>query len=141
MQPGELFGGRFLLEQRAGAGGMGTVYRGRDEATGAPVAIKLLNDDDLDSIRRFTHEARILSEIGHPHVVRYIAHGATAAGRPYLVMEWLEGEDLAERLARAPLRLEETQALSARVAAALAAAHAACVVHRDLKPSNLFLVG
>jgi serine/threonine protein kinase len=88
---------------------------------------------------RFAREALVLSELRPPAIVRYLAHGATDAGTRYLVMEWLDGEDLAARLARTGLTVAETLTLIRRVADALGSAHARGVVPRDLKPSNLFL--
>src|SRR5206468_8741951 len=79
------------------------------------------------------------AELRHPAVVRYVAHGATPAGDPYLAMEWLEGEDLADRLRREGLTPNDGVRLVARIAEALAVAHAHGVVHRDIKPSNIFL--
>src|SRR5262245_11937391 len=134
MRAGELVSDRFALERVAGTGGMGTVYRARDRATGAPVALKVVVGADDLRAERFARESRILAQLSHPGIVRYVAHGATVAGEAYLVMEWLEGEDLAQRLARAPLTVDEGLALAARVADALAAAHSRGVVHRDIKP-------
>jgi tetratricopeptide (TPR) repeat protein len=139
MRAGELIAERFALERIAGTGGMGTVYRARDQTGGAPVALKVLSAHDTLRAERFAREARILAQLSHPGIVRYISHGTTFHGEMYLVMEWLEGEDLAQRLQRAPLTVEESLALVTRVADALAAAHSAGVIHRDLKPSNLFL--
>jgi len=133
--------GRYLLERRAGAGGMGEVWRALDQATGQPVAVKLLPGHGAEDAARFGREARILSELSHPRVVRYVAHGAEEGGAPYLVMEWLEGEDLAARLSRGPLAIDEGVALALYVSEVLAFAHERGVVHRDLKPSNLFLQG
>ncbi len=133
--------GRYVLERRAGVGGMGEVWKALDQSTGEPVAIKLLTGDARTYQDRFAREARILSGFSHAHVVRYVAHGVSAEAGPYLVMEWLEGEDLAARLSRGPLGVEESVALGIALADALAFAHARGVVHRDLKPSNLFLPG
>jgi serine/threonine protein kinase len=134
---------RFEIERRAGSGGMGDVYRARDRHTGAAVALKLTRGDagGPDADERFAREARLLAEIDHPGVVSYVAHGLIPDGRRYLAMEWLDGEDLAARLARGPLALAEAVPLLQRVAEALQVAHARAVVHRDLKPSNLFLLG
>jgi hypothetical protein len=143
MREGSIVGGRFVLGAVAGAGGMSLVYRARDRVSGEDVAIKLLlggSDLDGDSAERLVDEALVLAELRHPGVVRYIHHGRTDEGMPYLAMEWLEGEDLGRRLARGPLSPGEATALLARVAEALAAAHARGFVHRDIKPSNLFLV-
>jgi tetratricopeptide (TPR) repeat protein len=143
MQPGDLLGdhGRFELEEQIGAGGMGQVFRARDRETGAPAAVKLVSDARDHRAARFAREAKVLSELTHPGIVRYIAHGDTPDGSRFLAMEWLEGEDLKARLARSPLTVGDTIKLGTRVAEALGAAHARGVVHRDLKPSNLFLPG
>ncbi|WP_437779576.1 serine/threonine-protein kinase [Sorangium sp. So ce1097] len=139
MTPGQRIAGRFELERQTGEGGMGALYRAVDLETGAPVAVKILHGAQQADLARFAREARILDQLSDPAVVRYIAHGVTGASRPYLVMEWLEGEDLAARLARAELTVAESLALARRVAGALAAVHALGVVHRDIKPSNIFL--
>ncbi|WP_240807873.1 serine/threonine-protein kinase [Polyangium spumosum] len=141
MKRGDVIADRFEIELRAGAGGMGAVYRAHDRATGSPVALKVIHQPASDATRRFDVEARALAELSHPHVVRYVTHGLSEAGFPYLVMEWLEGEDLAARLARGPLTLPECLTLGRLVAAGLSAAHARGIVHRDVKPTNLMLVG
>jgi hypothetical protein len=140
--PGAVVADRFQCLALAGAGGMGSVYRALDRETGATVALKLLHDDaSAAALReRFLREAELLFALRHPAIVRYIAHGV-ADSRPFLALEWLDGEDLAARLGRGPLSVAETLALARRVADALAAAHARGVVHRDIKPSNLFLRG
>ena len=138
MRPGHVIAGRFEVERFAGAGAMGLVYRARDAQTGDPVALKILAHGGTE---RFVREARVLAELRHPHIVRYVAHGATETDEPYLAMEWLEGEDLARRLRRGALGLREAVAMMGFVCFALAEAHSRGVVHRDLKPSNLFLVG
>src|SRR5262249_34890757 len=84
-------------------------------------------------------EARLLAELRHPAIVRYESHGVTPAGEPYLVMEWLAGETLSERLFRGTLSVEEAVVLGRRVAEAPSAAHERGVLHRDIKPDNLFL--
>lgn len=138
---GELFAGRFAVERIAGSGGMGTVYAARDLATERKVALKLLQAGAHTSgdIERFGREASVLAELEHPGIVSYVAHGAAPDGQRFLAMEWLEGEDLAQRLRRGPLSIRDTISLLRQVSSALAIAHARGVVHRDLKPSNLFL--
>jgi tetratricopeptide (TPR) repeat protein len=139
VRPGTLIGGRFEIEGLARSGGMGSVYRARDQLTGAAVAIKMANADSVELAERFVRETMVLCELRHPAIVRYVAHGQTAAGDTYLAMEWLEGEDLAQRLTRGPLSLQATIALGIRVAQGLSAAHAQGLVHRDIKPSNIFV--
>jgi hypothetical protein len=134
---GEVLAGRWALESPAGTGGMGTVYRGRDLESGAAVAVKLVEGDPERALR----EAALLASLDHPGVVRYLGHGRLDDGVLYLVMEWLEGEDLQARLLRGALGVAESVALVGVAARALASAHARGVVHRDIKPSNLFLVG
>ncbi|XYI01897.1 serine/threonine-protein kinase PknK [Sorangium sp. So ce1128] len=139
--PEKVLAGRFELERIAGSGGMGDVYRARDRQDGEPVALKLLRSSDVQLVARFEREARLLAELRHPAIARHVAHGVSEQGQHYLAMEWLEGEDLAARLARGPLGVEEGLALVHRVAEALSLVHARGVVHRDLKPANLFLQG
>lgn len=130
---------RFERLEVAGRGGMSTVYRARDHVTNALVAIKELLDTETDSVRRFLNEVRTLEEIDHPHVVRHVAHGVAGNGSPYLVMEWLDGVNLARRLSTERLGVQETVDLGRRVASALGMAHRRGIVHRDIKPSNIFL--
>lgn len=137
---GELFVQRFLVEGQIAAGGMGAIFRAIDQQTGRPVALKLLQaQGSAGEVRRFAREAEILGELHHPHIVSHVAHGVDGAGQPYLAMEWLEGENLAERIRRGPLGLRDTVAVALGVSAALAEAHERGIIHRDLKPSNLFL--
>jgi len=131
---------RFVLQELAGAGGMGTVYRALDMRTDQTVAIKLLQPSaNPKDAQRFAREAQLLREFRHPGIVEYIAHGVTGDGQPYLAMEWLTGEDLAQRLARGGLSLADSLTLLRHTASALAVTHQRGIVHRDLKPSNLFL--
>ena len=138
---GTVVAGRFRLEELAGKGGMGEVFRARDVSTGAMVALKLLHpaDGSFEQAARFDREARLLSQLGHPGIVSYLAHGKAEDGRPYLALEWLSGQDLGKRLAEGPLELRDCVTLLLTVADALAAAHQKGILHRDIKPSNLFL--
>ncbi|WP_437741431.1 protein kinase [Sorangium sp. So ce1504] len=140
-QPGDLLAQRFVIERQAGRGGMGFVYRALDRARGEPVALKLLAGEGDRQEERFAAECRILAGLSHAGIVRFVAQGVTDAGQRWLAMEWLEGEDLAARIARAGLGVDDSVALALAAAEALAAAHARGVIHRDIKPSNIFLVG
>jgi len=133
--------GRFDIEAEAASGSAGTIYRAIDRGTGALVAMKVLRGLAGGVAARFSREARILAQIRHPGVVRYIDHGYTDEGSPYLVMEWLDGEDVRGRLLRGGLSMAESVALGLRVAEALVDIHAKGLVHRDLKPANIFLPG
>ena len=118
---------------------MGEVYRARDVVSHTQVCVKLLRTHEDRDSQRFVQEAKILSALEHPSIVRYLAHGVVD-GERYLVMEWLEGEDLSRRLEREPLNLGDTMLLLKQAAEALAFAHAHEVIHRDIKPHNLFLL-
>src|SRR5688572_17137094 len=108
MTPGQVVGERFEIEQAAGRGGMGSVFRARDARSGGErVALKILHADMHEHAERFLREAQILAELRHPGIVRYVAHGEAPDCGLYLAMEWLEGEDLSQRLARVPLTLGE----------------------------------
>ncbi len=140
MQCGDLLGGRFEIGDIVREGGMGIVFRARDLRHGGQlVAVKTLIDASPAYAERFEREASLLARLEHPAVVRYVAHGRAEQGEPYLVMQWLEGEDLAERLARGPLEESEARDLVARLGDALGEAHALGIVHRDVKPSNVIL--
>ncbi len=135
--------GRFAIEREVGRGGVGIVYRARDEVTGQDVALKVIALPGVDAGEeaRFRREGRVLAGLSHPGIVRVVAFGQLDDGQPYIAMEWLEGEDIAQRQRRAPLPLAQCVRVAADVADALAAAHAAGIVHRDVKPSNVILVG
>jgi len=138
---GEIVDQRFRIGARAGAGAMGVVYAARDLRTGEQVAIKALIAGDPVDLARFDREVDLLVALQHPGVVRYVAHGRTQAGEPWLAMEWLAGDTLKARFERGPLSAPEIVEIGLALASALAGAHAHGVVHRDLKPANVFLLG
>jgi len=132
--------GRYRLDELLNTGGMGEVWRAYDTTLGRQVAVKLLlaGVNEPADRQRFIREARAAAQLNHPNVVAIFDVGEWS-GRPYLVMELLDGRTLAEELhARGPLPIEEVRDLAAQAASALHAAHSAGVVHRDIKPSNLF---
>jgi tetratricopeptide (TPR) repeat protein len=140
--PGTVIAGRFIIEQPASRGGMGSVFRAKDTLEGRTVALKFMNaTTDPGAPQRFVREAEVLAELRHPGIVTHVAHGLAENGQPFLAMEWLEGESLEQRLLRQPMSLSESLLLLRRVAEALAVAHERGIIHRDLKPSNLFLRG
>jgi tetratricopeptide (TPR) repeat protein len=120
---------------------MGTVFRAIDLISGAQVAVKILNGRELRDRRRFEQEAAILATLAHPAIVRYLAHGVDEEGDPFLAMEWLDGEDLAARLARANVSMPDALFIIRRAAEGLGYAHGRGIIHRDVKPENLFLPG
>jgi serine/threonine protein kinase/Tol biopolymer transport system component len=124
-----------------GAGGMGEVYRARDTRLERTVAVKVLPEHLSESAevrQRFEREARTISQLSHPHICALYDVG-NQDGVEYLVMEYLEGETLAGRLAKGPLPLEQTLRYGAEIADALEKAHRQGIVHRDLKPGNVML--
>jgi eukaryotic-like serine/threonine-protein kinase len=139
MKPGDVIADRFELGRLAGSGGMGCVYRALDRASGATVAVKVLTGNAERHSERFAREAKVLEQLRHPSIVRHVAHGTTEEGELFLVMEWLDGEDLGARLERGALSVAETLALARRLLGGLTVAHAKGVVHRDIKPTNVYL--
>ncbi len=145
LQAGTLVG-EYRIERQLGRGGMGTVYAARHPVIGKRVAIKVLaaelcNDPAL--VRRFVDEARAVNKIGHPNIIDIFAFGQLGPpDRPqqYFVMDYLEGETLAARLARSPpIAHDEARRLLVQTADALEAAHRERIIHRDLKPENLWI--
>ncbi len=142
---GMVLGGRWRLEAKLGRGGMGEVWRARHVTLGRDVAIKVMHPAFATSaaqVQRMTREARAASAVRHPYVVRVEDVGITEQRVPYIVQEYLEGEDLAAFARRSGNRLspEVLVPIVAKVLEALAALHAQGVVHRDIKPENVFLV-
>ncbi len=137
-----LAAGRYRIEGRLGRGGMAVVYLARDEELDRPVAIKLLAEavaDDPSFRDRFLREARLAAGLAHPNVVTVYDAGEDA-GRPFIVMEFVEGETLRERLDReGTLGPDDAVGLAVQACAGLEAAHTAGLVHRDVKPQNLIV--
>src|SRR5215203_6169894 len=133
--------GPYEIVSPAGAGGMGEVYRARDTRLDRTVALKVLPPDltnDPAARQRFEREARAVAALSHPHICTLHDIGQQD-GTDFLVMEYLDGETLAARLARGKLPLDQALQYGIQIADALAAAHKAGIVHRDLKPGNIML--
>ncbi len=140
VRPGDRIGA-YTVEQRLGAGGMGEVWRARDERLGRDVAIKLLLPhaaSEAERERRFQHEARAAGSLNHVNVLTVHDVGEHG-GAPYLVTECLDGESLRARLSGDALSIETAVDIALQVSRGLGAAHARGIVHRDLKPENIFV--
>ncbi len=141
LQPGDNIG-RFQIAALIGAGGMGQVYRARDERLKREVAIKVLPPAfarDEARMRRFEHEASAAGRLNHPNIVAIYDLGVEN-GSPYVVCELLDGETLRRRLEQSAIPVRKAVAIAREVASGLAAAHDKGIAHRDLKPENIFLV-
>ncbi|WP_437962745.1 protein kinase (plasmid) [Sorangium sp. So ce119] len=138
---GDVIAGKYRVDRVLGRGGMGMVVAASHLFLPHRVAIKLLICDDSPALmQRFLREARAAARLKGEHVVRVLDVGELGSGVPYIVMEYLEGDDLSEVLrARGPLGVTEAADYVLQACVAMAEAHAAGIVHRDLKPANLFL--
>src|ERR1700719_1351259 len=137
---GQLLGHYRVLE-KIGSGGMGEVFRARDERLGRAVSLKLIrpaSSDNPDHLRRFEQEARAAAALNHPNILAIYDVGFEGTV-PYIVSELLEGENLRQRLVKGAIPVPEAADYALQIAHGLAAAHERFIVHRDLKPENLFL--
>ena len=140
--PGTMVGD-YEIEKLIGQGGMDIVYGAIHPVIGKRAAIKVLNAKfcaDHEAVRRFVREAQAVNTVGHANIVDIFSIGELGDGRSYLVMEWLQGETLMDRLEREVLPLGPTVSILIALTRALEAAHNAGVIHRDLKPENVFLI-
>ncbi len=141
IQPGEVLAGKYRVERVLGAGGMGVVVAATHLELEQPVAVKFLLGQiaSTEAVMRFVREARAAAKIKSEHVARVIDVGRLDDNSPYMVMEYLDGRDLAARLGSGPLSVEDAVDFVIQACDAMAEAHAEGIVHRDLKPANLFL--
>ncbi len=140
---GSVIAETYTIEGLLGRGGMGAVFvASHARLPGKKVAIKVLHPDvaDAESLARFRREAEIASRLGHPNIVEVHDWNQLPDGTPYLVLELLVGESLADRLKAGPMSMAEVIPVVRQVGAALVAAHREGIVHRDLKPANIFLI-
>jgi serine/threonine-protein kinase len=134
---------RYCVEELVGAGGMGSVYRGRHQVINRSVALKFLapkHARDENSRLRFLREARAVNRVQHEHIIDVSDFGETEDGLVYMVMEFLSGRTLAEDIAQGPMSLTRACRISLQLALALGRAHELGVIHRDIKPANVFLI-
>jgi serine/threonine-protein kinase len=143
-EPGDVVEGKYQIERRLGAGAMGIVYLARHLQLDTRVALKVLRAElalDGSNAERLLAEARAAASLRHPNVVRVLDLGRLPSKLPFIVLEYLDGENLEQRLVRdGPLSVSDSLLLVAQACDAIAEAHAAGIIHRDLKPENLFLV-
>ena len=141
-EPGAALSSKYKLLRSLGAGGMGSVYLARDITLNRDVAIKFIalsKADDATARRRLVREAQAAAALDHPFICSVHEVSTDTDGQPYIVMQFVEGETLADRLRRGPLDPRAALTLTADIADALRAAHAQGVIHRDLKPQNIIM--
>src|ERR1043165_2927515 len=137
LEPGTKLG-RYEIRSKLGAGGMGEVYRARDEKLKRDVAIKILPatfSESTERLHRFEQEAQAAGALNHPNILAIFDVG-TNESAPYVVSELLEGETLRERLTHGPISSRKAVDYGIQIARGLAAAHSKGIIHRDLKPDN-----
>ncbi len=141
---GSVIADTYKIEALIGRGGMGAVFvASHARLPGKKVAIKLLHAELVgeEILARFRREAEIASRLGHPNIVAVHDFNVMPDGTPYLVLDYLEGQTLAQRLKEGPIPLDQIMSIVRQIGSALAAAHREGIVHRDLKPQNIFLIG
>ncbi|HEX6465191.1 MAG TPA: serine/threonine-protein kinase, partial [Vicinamibacterales bacterium] len=133
--------GSYEILSLIGSGGMGEVYRARDTKLGREVALKILPESfthDPERLARFRREAHVLAALNHPHIGAI--YGLDEAnGQQFLVLELIDGQTLADQIAKGPLPVDDALAIAKQIAEALEAAHEKGIIHRDLKPANIAL--
>src|SRR5450755_3417360 len=136
---GDVIGGKYRVEREIGQGGVGRVVQARHLELHLAVAIKILLRDDKEQVTRFMREARAAVLLRGEHVAKVTDVGRLADGTPYMVMEFLEGENLGSVAERGPLSIDDAATYFLQACEGVAEAHSLGIVHRDIKPANLFL--
>jgi serine/threonine protein kinase len=136
-----VIGGRYRLERLVGRGGTAEVWRATDTSLDRVVALKLVTAPHDESAVRAADEAKTLAQLSHPSLVQVYDAGTDTSGRPWVVMEYVEGQTLSDAIRTRPLPVQRVAAVGAGVAEALAHVHARNMVHRDVKPGNVLLGG
>src|SRR5260221_4207220 len=141
---GQVLQDAYQVTRLVGQGAMGTVYEATQTRLGKRVAVKVMDRTlatNPEALARFRREIQVTAQLAHPNIIQVSDFGTAPTGEPYLVMEYLEGEDLQERIRRVTrLPLASAVSIVRQLASALAVTHAEGIVHRDLKPANVFLV-
>lgn len=140
-QPGDVLDGRYRLVERIGQGGMGAVWKASDDALGRTVAVKIFAPGtarDDDAARRDS-EKRLLASVNHPSLVTLFDAHLEDDGRPYLVMEYIDGGTLADLISAGPISRRDAASVAAELGEGLHVVHGAGIVHRDIKPANILL--
>jgi len=138
----EIVGGRFLILEKIGTGGMGSVYKAQQPSLNRCVAVKIMHTEiahRLDLVSRFRHEARAMSHLNHPNTVKVHLIDVLDDNVLCMVMEYLEGKNLHDLLCRGPMPYQRALPMMMQVCGAIGEAHRKGIIHRDLKPENIFL--
>ncbi|MFO0575043.1 MAG: serine/threonine-protein kinase [Polyangia bacterium] len=138
---GAVLGERYRIARAISKGGMGVVFKAHHTVLDKPLAVKvMLQPQDEAARRRFLQEAKLASQVAHPNIIDIVDFGVLTTDQPFLVMEWLSGQTLADLIAEGPLPFARACTIAAQIARGLHAVHQRGIIHRDLKPANIFVL-